>query len=280
LFGLPERVEAVERGLALLAQAMQRDRYVENAGDADDVHHHELKVYSQNGEDGILLWLFSRIKPGSRALVEIGCGDGRECNGANLVLHWGWRGTFVDCDSERLDLARRFFDWRLGARAAAARCVHARATCENVDALAGAGTASGELDLLSIDVDGNDYWIWQALTTVRPRVVVIEYNAAFGCERAVTIPYDPTFDRRTRNPSGLYHGASLAALALLGDRKGYVLLGCDSEGVNAFFVRADQADGLPALTPAAAYRPCSLRHAPWSAEEQWSILEDLPLVEV
>ena len=91
-------------------------------------------------------------------------------------------------------------------------------------------------DLLSIDIDGNDYWVWNAIDG-QPRLVVIEYNSSFGPDRAVTIPYDPSFDRFQHHPFGIYHGASIAALAKLGAAKGYALVGGDSNGVNAFFVR-------------------------------------------
>ncbi len=111
---------------------------------------------------------------------------------------------------------------------------------------------TGDVDLLSLDVDGNDYWVWQALTACSGRVVVLEYNSMFGPDRAVTIPYDPKFNRRDHR--FCYFGASLAALTKLSASKGYRLVAVEPTGVNAFFLRDDIAPAIPAVDPAAAYR--------------------------
>jgi hypothetical protein len=110
--------------------------------------------------------------------------------------------------------------------------------------------------LLSIDIDGIDYWVWKAIEVISPRVVVIEYNSFLGAQEPLTIRYDPKFCRQLQGGRGLYFGASLAALEKLGKAKGYILAGCESHGVNAFFVRQDAAAGIvPALTAAQAYFP-------------------------
>ena len=154
-------------------------------------------------------------------------------------------------------------------------------TRENVNhVIAGAGV-SGEIDLLSIDIDGNEYWIWKELTVVLPRVVVVEYNASFGPEEAVTIPYDPDFNCFEAHPSGLYHGASLAALTDLGAAKGYALIGVESQGVNAVFVRQDLAKGVfPSLDPPQAYMPHFQRGKMMEQTEQYALIKDLELVKV
>ena len=94
-----------------------------------------------------------------------------------------------------------------------------------------------------VDIDGNDYWVWKAITAIEPRVVVIEYNASLGYDKSLTIKYNPNFDRHKKHPSGWYHGASLAALTKLANSKGYILVGCESNGLNAFFVRKEIAQG-------------------------------------
>ena len=141
-------------------------------------------------------------------------------------------------------------------------------TAENVNGLIEEGGFGGELGVLSIDVDGVDYWLWKAIRVVSPRVVVIEYNASFGATRAVTVPYKPDF---RCHPGGLYHGASLAALSLLGRQLGYVLVAVESAGVNAFFVRQDLCPpALAGRSPADLYRPhleCSKTLSP---EGQWA----------
>jgi hypothetical protein len=104
----------------------------------------------------------------------------------------------------------------------------------------------GDVGVLSIDVDGNDYWIWDAITVVSPRIVVIEFNSTFGCVFPVSVPYREDFDCATAHYSRLYFGASLPALVDLGQRKGYRFVGCESHGANAFFVREDVAGSVPA----------------------------------
>ena len=114
--------------------------------------------------------------------------------------------------------------------------------------------------MLSIDIDGNDYWVWQALTVVRPAVVVVEYNGRLGPERAITIPYDPTFKRMDASATGIYYGASLAAMVALGAAKGYDYVGSNSADMNAFFVRSKvRPKKLPRLTAAQGFRPLRIR---------------------
>jgi hypothetical protein len=102
----------------------------------------------------------------------------------------------------------------------------------------------GEIDLLSIDVDGNDFWIWKAIEVIQPRVVVIEYNASLGSHKSLAIKYNPTHSKLNYHPLGWYHGASLTALTKLAKDKGYALIACESSGVNAFFVRKDISRGV------------------------------------
>ena len=122
-------------------------------------------------------------------------------------------------------------------------------TKENIDAaLVDAGFV-GDIGLLSIDIDGNDYWVLEAITSIKPRIIVAEYNSTFGPTQAVTVPYDPTFNRLQAHHSGLYFGASLPALCHLAERKGYRFVGSNSAGINAFFVRDDVVGTLPTLRP-------------------------------
>lgn len=214
---------------------------------------HEFRVFSQNGEDGILLYLFSAIGPTSCTFVEIGAGDGHECNTANLSVNLGWAGLLVDAAPYNVEVARRFYERRLGAGQSRVSILQRFVTAENIDEIIDDVGVAGDIDLLSIDVDGNDYWLWRSLSNLNPRVVVIEYNAGLGVERSLVTPYDPNFDRFEFDPSGAYFGASLLALHQLGEAKGYALAGVDSRRVNAFFVRRDAAaDRLRMLTPGEA----------------------------
>jgi hypothetical protein len=240
----------------------------------------ECSNYSQNGEDGILMHIFSRIGGDSFRFLEFGCGNGVECNSNNLTLGFGWGGLLLDWDELNILKAKRFLGAALGSSVGRVEIRRELVTPDNINALIKEAAAEAtELDLLSIDVDGNDYWIWNAVDRSRARVVVVEYNSTFGDERAVTATFDREFDRNAKHPSGYYHGASLEALRKLGTSRGYQLVGCDSVGVNAFFVRSDLATGLPSLTTAEAFVPIRERSAV-SVADQFALISHLPLVEV
>lgn len=239
---------------------------------------YEYSLFSQNGEDGILRYLFSQVGFDSREFLEFGF-EGTENNSLRLVLKEGFSGLFIDGSKLCVDQFNR------AARASGVtgtRALCAFLTVENLaDTITGAGVPAG-LDLLSIDVDGVDYWLWESLTCVSPRVVVIEYNASFGPHRSITVPYESGFDRVKKHPSTFYHGASLSALVELGAKKGYSLVGCDSNGVNAFFVRNDLIKApLAAVLPETAYRPHRSRlERGISPEAQFDAVKGLPFVEI
>ena len=205
----------------------------------------EFKVFSARGEDGIIQYLISRVPISDAVFVEIGVEDYRESNTRFLLQNNGWRGLILDCGRAHLaflrssSLARKY---RIEGRSIFV-------TRDNVDAaIVGRGFV-GDIGLLSIDIDGNDYWIFEAITSIKPRIIVAEYNSTFGARRALTIPYDPAFNRFHAHSSGLYFGASLPALCHLADRKGYRFVGSNSAGINAFFVREDVVGTLPQLRP-------------------------------
>jgi len=237
-------------------------------------------VYSQNGEDGLIAFIFSRIGVTDRRFVEFGIGDGRECNSANLVRHFGWSGLMLEARPSDVRKAVAHYErFRRADGNPAVTVSSCRVTVDNIDDAIERGGVTGEIDLLSIDIDGNDYWIWEAIDIVRPRVVVIEYNASFG-RRAITVPYDPGFARFRKHATGWYHGASLAALAKLGERKGYDLIGTDHLGVNAFFIRRDVPKGdLSVVGSDEAYRPQRKRLMVATEEEQLAAIAHLPTVD-
>ncbi len=239
---------------------------------------HEFSCYSQNGEDGLILHLLAAVGAVDHYIVEIGTEDGRECNSANLVLNFGWRACLVEMDAAAVHRARPYF---AGLGAAERICLlNACATPENINELLAQAGAPSHIDVLSIDIDSHDYWLWQSIEAVNPRLVVIEYNAAFGPDRALTVPYPvPVTDGPLRR---YYHGASLTALARLGARKGYVLVGCDTRGVNSFFVRRDLASAarLQEVTPQQAFRVHQRRSRYRDQAAQWQALENRPLVTI
>lgn len=277
-----DRIRTVRRyqGVEQRFRALERAVYAGVAAD-ESIHAWECSVYSQNGEDGILLNLFTRIGARSRRFLEFGCGTGMECNSANLALGFGWSGLLLDANETHVTKARTFFASHLGPQAERVQVRAQFVTPALVDDLVTEAASTGEdLDLLSIDIDSSDYWVWQAVRGARSRVVVVEYNASFGAERSVTVTARDGFDPFAYHPSGYYHGASLEALRRLGDLRGYQLVGCDSAGVNAFFVRRDCAQGLPDLETAAAYVPNAWRADPSDPEEQFALISHLPLTQV
>ena len=247
----------------------------------NNLNAYELSIYSQNGEDGILFYLFSILGTTNRRFVEFGIGDGRQCNTANLSINFGWSGLLLEANGKQTTAAQNYYQQLLGPSQQQVCIRQARVTTENINQLISINDMTGEIDLLSIDIDGNDYWVWQAITTTDPRVVVIEYNPSFGSSASVTVVYDPNFDRFAKHPTGYYHGASLAALAKLGREKGYILAGCDTSGTNAFFVRQDVAAGkIEATYVANAFFPSFHRSLAMKQEEQYQQVAHLPFQKI
>ena len=157
-------------------------------------------------------------------------------------------------------------------------CVASWITAENVNELLESLGQAGSIDLLCIDLDGVDYWIWKALDVVTPRVVVVEYQCVWGPERSVTVPYDPQFKAVFEGKYGVYNSASLAAFVKLGALKGYRLVGCQRYGYNAFFVRNGVGvDAFPAVTPQECFKHPFPR---WAMETLLAKVKDLNWIEV
>ncbi|HON08577.1 MAG TPA: hypothetical protein PLW02_10820, partial [Verrucomicrobiota bacterium] len=161
----------------------------------------ERKYYSQNGEDGILLNIYSKISAHHKNFIEFGIEDGTECNAANLAINFGWSGLFIEGSASLSEKAKQFYYGRHKISPDRLRIANEFLTVENVNDVFSRWSMNGEIDLLSIDIDGNDFWIWRAINIVQPRVVVIEYNASFGAERSITVEYDPLFDCHKKHPS-------------------------------------------------------------------------------
>jgi len=197
-----------------------------------------LRVLSEADEDGILLFLLAVLGIDRGRFVDIGAGDCVSAsNCANLALNLGFHGLFVEGDPERIGLGRRFYASHPDTRAYPPKTVHAFVTRDNVnDVIRGAGF-DGEIDVLSIDIDGNDYWIWEAITCVQPRIVVIETHTEYRLHD-VCAPYQAGFDWRQARADDVV-GASPVAMRRLGEQLGYRLVGGNRFGYNAFFVRAE-----------------------------------------
>ena len=242
------------RRLSIMMQAIQRALFLDPA---DLPYPYNLtarrfSLSSQNEEDGIIHAIFDTVGDGSRRFVEIGAGT----NGGNsgfLASECGWSGMMLEANEDRLSKLKMHFE-PLGVT-----CLSDWVARENINDFIRNSGCEGEIDLLSIDIDGNDYWIWEAVTACSPRLVIIEYNSLFGPDRAVVVPYDPEFDRhqvaKTIEGGNLYYfGSSLQALNQLAKQKGYRLILTEPRGVNAFFLRNDVGQEIPACDPSSAYR--------------------------
>lgn len=195
----------------------------------------EFQVFSQRGEDGIIQYIINKIPIPHKIFIEFGVENYTESNTRFLLSNNNWSGLIMDGSKENIRFIKNdFIYWKYDITA-----YHSFITKENINQLIQRYTNIEDIGLLSVDLDGNDYWIWDAITVIQPRVVICEYNSLFGPEKKVTVPYDPTFVRRKAHYSDLYFGASLGAFVELGQRKGYDFIGVASTGVNAFFVRND-----------------------------------------
>ena len=205
-----------------------------------------FRVFSQFEEDGLLVFVFAMIGMDNKVFVEIGSDDGVNSNSANLYFNFGWRGLFIDGNPKSIKRGERFFakyphPWFYKPKF---RC--AKVTRENVNEIIEGAEFEGEVGLLSIDIDGNDYWIWDAIHIISPQVVIIETHSEFGMNNIV-VPYDADYAFPGKHPE--YHGASPVAMNKLARKKGYRLVGANGIGSNFIFVKRGLAEGaLPEVS--------------------------------
>lgn len=274
-----------DRRLGAIQEALGRIEARQNSDkDGGCLNDYEFKVYSQWGEDGIIDYLTRKVDIKNNIFVEFGVENYLESNTRYLLVNKNWSGLVIDGDPANVSFIKADpIYWRQNLKADCAFI-----TKENINELLTRNGLAGDIGLLSIDLDGNDYWVWREIEVISPRIVVVEYNFRFGADKAVTIPYDANFMRRQAHYSMIYFGASLQALVNLGKKKGYSLVGCNQHGLNAFFVRTDVLGGLKVLTAEEGYVAGNFREARNQdgqlslinyAEEQ-RILQGLPLIEV
>ena len=248
----PEKIYLIENNLNSIFLTHYQNITSEGLAPKTALKNAEFKICSKVGEDGLILYIFSKVGVINHTFVELGVEDGRECNTANLSFNFGWQGMIVDADKQKIESARAYYL----EKSPQVKPVHCFITVDNINKLLLDNGFHGEIDLFSIDIDGNDYWVWREITAINPRVVVAEYNAALGL-KSMTIKYNPDFHYQKRyKETPMYFGASLAALTKLANSKGYILIGCDSNGHDAFFVRKDVAEGkFIELKPEKAFYP-------------------------
>ncbi|HDS06790.1 MAG TPA: hypothetical protein ENO05_04105 [Bacteroides sp.] len=232
-----------------------------------------FRVFSQFEEDGKLLFIFSILGMTHKTFVEIGSDDGVNSNSANLYFNFGWHGLFIDGNKRSVRRGIRFFrkyphPWFYNPA-----FISSKVTRENVNSLIEGAGYSGEIGLLSIDIDGNDYWVWDAITVIEPQVVVIETHNEFGM-RNIVVPYDADYTFPGKHP--VYHGASPVAMIRLAGKKGYRLVGANELGFNFIFVRNGMAeDELPEVSVESVLTHPSVKqgYKKFEPVKDWEFLE-------
>jgi hypothetical protein len=192
------------------------------------------RVYSQFEEDGILLYIFAAIGSEYKKFVDIGSGDGINSNCANFAVNFGWNGCFIDGNPQNIKNGKEYYAKNPDTWAYPPTFINAFIQRENINELIRDHGFAGGVDLLSIDIDGNDYWIWDALTVIEPRVVIIETHIEFGMN-SIVVPYHKNYSYPGKHPD--YHGASPVAMEKLARKKGYRLVGAINYGFNTIYIK-------------------------------------------
>jgi hypothetical protein len=238
-----------------------------------------FRVYSQFEEDGIILYVLSMIGFKTRRVVEMCCGNGDECMATNLILNHGFDGYLFEGNQHGVELAEAFFKSKKDCLLYSPVLTQAWITAENVNDLLTRSGAAGEVDLFSLDIDGNDYWVLEAINAINPRLLVLETHNLIPGDRSITIEYRPDFNRADRPASQQdFMGASLLAMQKLCKRRGYRLIGAHRHGFNAFFLREDEGHKF---FPEVSIEEIHDNHwTKWSRASRWPVVRDMPWQEV
>lgn len=242
----------------------------------------EFKVFSQWGEDGIIQMILRHVRITNPLFVEFGVENYLESNTRFLMINNNWSGLVIDGSPDNVAYIKSDpIYWRHNLKADCAFI-----TKDNINEILTKNGASGDIGLLSVDIDGNDYWVWSEIDVINPCIVVCEYNSLWGNTLSVTTPYHESFSRTEAHYSNLYFGASISALTELAKSKGYSLIGSNKAGNNIFFVRNDLLGDLTVLTPQDAWVQSQFRESRdklgkltyLSFDERLDLISDMPLV--
>jgi len=235
---LPKNIlTEIEEQKILIGKLLSKDYKRKKIKKLNDI---EFKIFSQFGDDGIIQYLINNLDIKTETFIEFGVEDYLESNTRYLLINNNWSGFVMDGDNSNIEsIKKSYFYWKHDLEA---RSVFI--TKNNINSLLSIPSFSDEeIGLLHIDLDGNDFFIWREIT-IKPIIVIIEYNSVFGIERPISIPYSDNFIRTKAHFSNLYWGASLKSLYLLAKEKGYAFVGCNSAGNNAYFVRKDKINTI------------------------------------
>jgi len=279
-----EIMQNLDTNSVLLGQILTNQQRDINSNNIND---YEFKIFSQFGDDGIIQYLIKNviIEENEKNFIEIGAGDYTECNTRFLTMKDSWQGLILDGSKGILDVKKKYSNliWKNKLKFG---CEWIKK--ENINEIISKYKFNLNIGLLSIDIDGNDYWIWKAIDIINPIIVIIEYNSLFGKKNKISVPYLEKFDRYSAHKSGLYWGSSISALTELGKSKGYILVGGNSAGVNLYFVRNDRKNTLKEVNIDKAYfkqnfsdlKDDKNNFADLNSNEKINIIKDLQVAEV
>lgn len=242
-----------------------------------------FQIFSQNNEDGLLQYIIHHSKIRNKSFIEFGVETYSECNTRFLLIHNNWTGFIMDGDKEAIKaLKKQNIYWK--------RTIDAKdvfITKENINSLINDSGLSGEIGLLSVDIDGNDYWVLNEINVVEPQILICEFNPIFGKKEKVSIPYKSDFYRTDEHYSNLYSGASISAFTYLANKRGYKLVCINNLGNNAFFVKREICD-IPEVSIEQAWRGAVYRESRdkdgklsfLSLEDGRKLISKMPVIDV
>jgi hypothetical protein len=238
-----------------------------------------FRVYSEFEEDGMILYVLTMIGFKSKKIVEMCCGAGRECMATNLILNHGFDGYLFDGDPQNIKLAHKFFQSKKDCLLYTPVLRNAWITIDNVNSLLVEAGCAGEVDVFSLDIDGNDYWIWEAIKVIKPRLLTCETHNIIPSDQSLTIEYRSDFDCWSKpDHEQDYRGVSLLALVKLCKEKGYRLIGAHRYGFNAFFLREDEGkEFFPEVTVEEVHDNYWTR---FGQNTRWHLVKDMNWVKV
>jgi hypothetical protein len=249
------------------------------------IHEVEFQVFSQWGDDGIIQYLINKLEIPNKIFIEFGVENYKESNTRFLLINNNWSGLVIDGSSENVEYIKRdTISWAFDIHA-----THAFITKENINNLISTFLNKGypsEIGIMSIDIDGNDYWIWQEIKVVNPIIIIVEYNSVFGDSNLWTIPYKSDFYRLDYHSSYQYWGASLGAYCALASSLGYHFIGCNSNGNNAYFVRKDKIGDFKPLSCKDGFVQSKYRdHVDengerWGGEKRINLIRGMPIFDI
>jgi hypothetical protein len=276
---ISQRIDEIKINQGIILAKLNQQKTASRLSD------YEFKVFSQWGEDGIIQHLIKSIDIKHKTFIEFGVEDFFESNCRFLLMKDDWQGFVIDGSKANTNrLMSSYFYWKHHLLAK-----QAFITRENVDKVLQESGFDEDLGILSVDIDGVDYFVLEAITSYKPRILILEFNSVFGGERKITVPYRADFYRTKAHHSNLYWGASLPAMTYLAERKGYALVGINSASVNAFFVRHDLLNQkVEQQTVTQAYHQSNFREsrdksgnlAYLSGDERINIIKGLPVLNV